>query len=107
MLISPLQPSFLFIAWLVLKVSRWVRGDNFEWYVKLGPWDQLKAQLDRLESAIVTDAVVSEPAAEGDGVFEMNDIDNSNPHGHSSRGSASGTSLLEELNNAGHVTPRT
>lgn len=107
MLISPLQPGFLFTLWLALKVSRWVRGDNFEWYVKLGSWQQLETQLDRLEAAIVTDAVVPEPAAEGNGVLEMNDIDNSNTRGHSSRGSASGTSLLEESNNSGHVTSRT
>lgn len=57
--------------WLILKAFRY--GNDFEWYVTLGSWQDLQSRLDRLASAIVTDAPPGTDLLQGGGaVFEMN-----------------------------------
>jgi len=66
-------PIVLLACWLILKLIRW--GDNFEWYVKLGTWEQLQSRLDRLSSAIVVDRVTTNESDQGgDGLFPMNTV---------------------------------
>ena len=61
----------LVIFWLILKAFRY--GDNFEWFVTLGSWEELQFRLDRLASAIVTDAPAGRNLLEAEGaIFEMN-----------------------------------
>jgi hypothetical protein len=76
-------------------------GDNFEWFVTLGTWEELQSRLDRLASAIVTDAPL--PPA-GGVLFELNDFTQP-PDPHSQRDRVNGT--RRENGDSGYVTPRT
>lgn len=67
----------------------------------LGSWEDLQSRLDRLASAIVTDAPAVLEA--GGTVFEMNDHRTHSPAPQSQSGT---TELLTEPSNSGHVTVR-
>jgi len=42
----------LFIFWLLLKLWRFLRGDDFEWCVTVRSWNDLRRKLDGLTNAI-------------------------------------------------------
>ena len=68
----------LLVFWLILKLIRW--GDNFEWYVKLGSWEELQIRLDRLTSAIVVDKVTTnEMGHDGGDLFPINTVTTQSP----------------------------
>jgi hypothetical protein len=91
----------LIAVWLFLKFLKKLRGSNFEWYVKLGPWGELQDRLDSLTSAIVTDRLP--PPDTGGRVFEETRFTPS----PSSRRELNGSLIpLEELE-SGYVPSRT
>jgi hypothetical protein len=91
----------LIAVWLFLKFLKKLRGSNFEWYVKLGPWGELQDRLDSLTSAIVTDRLP--PPDTGARVFEETRFTPS-PY---SRRELNGSAIpLEELE-SGYVSSRT
>jgi len=94
-----LKPVVLFMFWIFLKILRY--GDNFEWYVKLGSWEELQVRLDRLASAIVTDAPRNTNIIEtGGAVFAMNHL------APSSQRRQNGTPLSpSRRGDSGYVTP--
>lgn len=92
-------PVTLAIFWLILKAFRY--GNNFEWFVTLGSWEDLQDRLDRLSSALVTDAPVGTNFVEAGGtVFEMNHQFTQSPAPQSQNG------LLAEPGDFGYVTTR-
>jgi hypothetical protein len=44
----------LFVFWLLLKLWRFLRGDDFEWFVTVRTWNDLRRKLDGLTNAIHT-----------------------------------------------------
>jgi hypothetical protein len=66
------QPVVLLLLWLILKLLRW--GDSFEWYVKLGSWEELQTRLDRLSSAIVVDRMTTNETDNGGVLFPMSTV---------------------------------
>jgi len=99
-----LQPVVLVGFWIILKILRFFR-DDFEWCVTLGSWEELQSRLDRLASAIVTDAPVPGNNFEAGGeVFEMNHLTQS-PAPHSQLDGRFGGIARNE--DSGYFTPQT
>jgi hypothetical protein len=78
-----------------------LRGGNFEWYVKLGPWGDLRDRLDSLTSAIVTDRLPSPDT--GGRVFEETRLTPS----PSSRRELNGSLIPPEELGSGYMLSRT
>ena len=86
--------------WLILKFFRW--GDSFEWYVKLGSWEELQTRLDRLSSAIVVDVMIANETGNVETLFSPSTIQSP----LSSQRQVGGMQGFNPARDSGYYSPR-
>lgn len=94
------QPIVLLSFWLILKFFRW--GDSFEWYVKLGSWEELQTRLDRLSSAIVVDRMTPNETDPAGVLFPMSTVQSP----LSPRRQMDGMQGFDPTRDSGYYSPR-